>query len=62
MAANSRFVEGNTTDQPPSGFEPGQQTFTVEWMPESDDERLVWEADFELRLRGAENRRDADRR
>lgn len=46
MAANSRFVEGNTTDQPPSGFEPGQQTFTVEWMPESDDERLVWEADF----------------
>ncbi|WP_226038956.1 hypothetical protein [Natrinema sp. DC36] len=46
MGANSRFVEGNTTDQPPSGFEPGQQTFTVEWTPESDDERLVWEADF----------------
>ncbi|QLK27175.1 hypothetical protein HYG81_06100 [Natrinema zhouii] len=46
MGANSRFVEGTTTDQPPSEFEPGQQTFTVEWTPESEDERLVWQADF----------------
>ncbi|MFD1562712.1 CARDB domain-containing protein [Haloarchaeobius amylolyticus] len=46
MGSYSRFVEGTTTDEPPSGFEPGQHTFTVEWTPESDDERLVWEADF----------------
>jgi|GEM_PF-746387 len=46
MGSSSRFVEGTTTDEPPSGFEPGQHTFTVEWTPESDDERLVWEADF----------------
>ncbi|MFA9417843.1 CARDB domain-containing protein [Natrinema sp. HArc-T2] len=48
MGAYSRFVEGTTTDEPPSGFEPGQHTFTVEWTPESGDERLVWEADFSL--------------
>ncbi|ELZ21625.1 DUF7282 domain-containing protein [Natrinema limicola] len=48
LGAYSRFVEGTTIDEPPSGFEPGQHTFTVEWTPESDDERLVWEADFSL--------------
>ncbi|WP_249361431.1 hypothetical protein [Haloterrigena sp. H1] len=46
LGSYSRFVEGTTTDEPPSEFEPGQHTFTVEWTPESDDERLVWEADF----------------
>ncbi|WP_084177331.1 DUF7282 domain-containing protein [Natrinema saccharevitans] len=46
VAANSEFVEGTTVDEPPSGFEPGENAFTVEWVPESDDERLVWRADF----------------
>ncbi|AGB30873.1 hypothetical protein C488_03080 [Natrinema pellirubrum DSM 15624] len=46
VAANSEFVEGTTTDEPPSGFEPGEHEFTVEWTPESDNERLVWQADF----------------
>ncbi|WP_455449197.1 DUF7282 domain-containing protein [Natrinema thermotolerans] len=46
VAANSEFVEGTTTDEPPSGFEPGEHEFTVEWTPESDAERLVWRADF----------------
>ncbi|SDC08153.1 CARDB domain-containing protein [Natrinema hispanicum] len=46
LGSSSRFVEGTTTAEPPSEFEPGQHTFTVEWTPESDDERLVWEADF----------------
>ncbi|RZV11206.1 hypothetical protein BDK88_2451 [Natrinema hispanicum] len=46
LGSSSRFIEGTTTAEPPSEFEPGQHTFTVEWTPESDDERLVWEADF----------------
>ncbi len=46
VAASSAFVEGTTGDEPPSGFEPGEREFTVEWTPESDDERLVWRADF----------------
>ena len=39
------FVEGTTDDNPPP-IEPGTQTFTVAWSPESDDERLVWEVDL----------------
>jgi len=46
LAANSEFVEGTTTAQPPTELEPGQQEFTVEWTPESDDERLVWQVDL----------------
>ncbi|TYL40433.1 hypothetical protein CV102_02340 [Natronococcus pandeyae] len=40
------FVEGTTPDEPPA-LEPGAHMFTVEWMPETDDERLVWEVDLE---------------
>ncbi|WP_254524778.1 DUF7282 domain-containing protein [Natrinema caseinilyticum] len=46
VAANSAFVEGTTSDRPPSELEPGRQTFTVEWTPERDDERLVWRVDL----------------
>ncbi|UHQ96066.1 DUF7282 domain-containing protein [Natrinema halophilum] len=46
VAANSAFVEGTTADRPPSELESGQQTFTVEWAPESDSERLVWQVDL----------------
>ncbi|OAQ54743.1 hypothetical protein HTG_04045 [Natrinema mahii] len=46
VAASSEFVEGTTADEPPSGFDPGENEVTVEWTPESDDERLVWLADF----------------
>ncbi|SER80706.1 DUF7282 domain-containing protein [Natrinema salaciae] len=46
VSGNSRFVEGTTADEPPSELEPGEGTVTVEWTPESDDERLVWEIDF----------------
>ncbi|ELY67639.1 DUF7282 domain-containing protein [Natrinema versiforme] len=46
MSGNSEFVEGTTTDEPPTELAPGENEFTVEWTPESDDERLVWQADF----------------
>ena len=39
------YVEGTTDDDPPR-LEPGTQTFTAAWTPESDDERLVWEIDL----------------
>ncbi|ELY43335.1 CARDB domain-containing protein [Natronorubrum sulfidifaciens] len=39
------FVAGTTPDEPPT-LEPGSHTFTVEWTPETDDERLVWEVDL----------------
>ncbi len=46
ISGNSQFVEGTTADEPPSELEPGEGTVTVEWTPESDDERLVWAIDF----------------
>ncbi|MGQ3410898.1 DUF7282 domain-containing protein [Natrinema sp. LN54] len=46
MSGNSEFVEGTATDEPPTELEPGENAFTVEWMPESDDEQLVWQTDF----------------
>ncbi|QCS41736.1 CARDB domain-containing protein [Natrinema versiforme] len=46
MSGNSEFVEGTATDEPPTELEPGENAFTVEWTPESDDERLVWQTDF----------------
>ncbi len=46
VAGNSQFVEGTATDDPPSELASGSGTFTVEWTPESNDERLVWAMDF----------------
>jgi len=40
------FVAGTTGAEPPA-LEPGTHSFTVEWTPETDDERLVWEIDLE---------------
>jgi len=40
------FVEGTTDDELDS-LEPGDSSSTVEWTPESDDERLIWENDLE---------------
>lgn len=51
----SRFVTGNTSGHPPERLQPGRDTFTVEWQPESDEETLVWEATF----RGEGSRRVA---
>ncbi|MCU4739820.1 DUF7282 domain-containing protein [Natronoglomus mannanivorans] len=44
---SSAFVEGTTADQPPDELEVGEETFTVDWTPESDDEQLVWEVGLE---------------
>ncbi|MXV62122.1 hypothetical protein GS429_08615 [Natronorubrum sp. JWXQ-INN-674] len=43
LFVDSDFVEGTTDDEPVDEFEPGTESFTVEWTPETDDERLVWE-------------------
>lgn len=47
--AGGTFVDGTTPDEPPA-LEPGAHTFSVEWTPETDDERLVWEVDLERYL------------
>ncbi|SFS71038.1 DUF7282 domain-containing protein [Halostagnicola kamekurae] len=39
-------LEGTTDDQPPTELEPGSGTFTVDWTPEDDDERLAWIVDM----------------
>jgi len=39
-------VSATGDDVPPTTLEPGEQTFTVEWTPASDDERLTWEVGF----------------
>ncbi|SDQ35466.1 COG1361 family protein [Natronobacterium texcoconense] len=44
--AGGEFVSGTTPDEP-AVLEPGTDSFTVEWTPESADERLVWEVDLE---------------
>ncbi|RKD97999.1 DUF7282 domain-containing protein [Halopiger aswanensis] len=46
LFVDSAFVEGTTASEPPEELEPGAGEFTVEWTPESDDERLVWEVDM----------------
>ncbi|WP_227014903.1 DUF7282 domain-containing protein [Natronorubrum aibiense] len=46
LLVDSEFVEGATADEPVDELEPGQNTFSVEWTPESDDERLVWAVDM----------------
>ena len=51
----NRFVAGTTSGHPPEQLQPGRDTFTVEWQPESDGETLVWEASFQ----GGESRRAA---
>ncbi|WP_263019326.1 DUF7282 domain-containing protein [Natronobiforma cellulositropha] len=44
LVVPSEFVEGTVADgiEPPTTLEPGEGTFTVQWIPESEDERLVW--------------------
>ncbi|NUB92993.1 hypothetical protein HT576_18460 [Haloterrigena sp. SYSU A121-1] len=46
LAVGSEFVEGTADDEPPSELEPGNDSFTVDWTPETDSERLVWEVDM----------------
>ncbi|MFC4543322.1 hypothetical protein ACFO5R_15440 [Halosolutus amylolyticus] len=46
LIVGSEFVEGTTVQEPIEELQPGENTFTVEWTPESDDERLVWEVDM----------------
>ncbi|APX96800.1 DUF7282 domain-containing protein [Natronorubrum daqingense] len=48
LIVGSEFLEGTTDDEPPSELEPGTETFTVEWTPEDDDERLVWGVDMSI--------------
>ncbi|WP_247002143.1 DUF7282 domain-containing protein [Halosolutus gelatinilyticus] len=45
MLVESAFVEGTTPNEPVENLEPGTDTFTVEWTPDDDAERLVWEVD-----------------
>ncbi|WP_276254302.1 DUF7282 domain-containing protein [Halomontanus rarus] len=47
VAVSSAFVEGTTADEPPAELQPGEETFAVDWTPEADDERLVWEVGLE---------------
>ncbi|MFC4543483.1 CARDB domain-containing protein [Halosolutus amylolyticus] len=54
------FVAGTTDEEPPA-LEPGTHSFTVEWTPESDDERLVWEVDLEHYLYDETLRAETDR-
>ncbi|ELY47279.1 DUF7282 domain-containing protein [Natronorubrum sulfidifaciens] len=46
LVVDSEFLEGATADEPVDELEPGTNTFTVEWTPETDDERLVWAVDM----------------
>lgn len=39
-------LEGTTDDEPPTELAPGSNTFTVDWTPEDDDERLAWVVDM----------------
>ncbi|WP_265108185.1 DUF7282 domain-containing protein [Halosolutus halophilus] len=46
LIVDSEFVEGTTVQEPIEELQPGENTFTVEWTPASDGERLVWEIDM----------------
>ncbi|TYL39092.1 hypothetical protein CV102_07300 [Natronococcus pandeyae] len=46
LFVGSEFVEGTTAEEPPTELEPGEGEFTVEWTPQDDEERLVWEVDL----------------
>ncbi|MFA9426293.1 hypothetical protein [Natronorubrum sp. A-ect3] len=46
LFVDSEFTEGTTEADPVDELEPGTNTFTVEWTPETDDERLVWAVDM----------------
>ncbi|WP_090384756.1 DUF7282 domain-containing protein [Natronobacterium texcoconense] len=41
-------LEGTTDDEPIDELEPGENTFTVEWTPETDEEQLVWTVDMTI--------------
>ncbi|MHC3437675.1 DUF7282 domain-containing protein [Natrialbaceae archaeon A-gly3] len=47
LFVESEFIEGTAADEPPIELEPGEETFTVEWTPETDEERLVWAVGME---------------
>ncbi|WP_049921359.1 DUF7282 domain-containing protein [Halopiger djelfimassiliensis] len=47
LLVGSEFIEGTTADEPITELEPGDGEFTVEWTPETDDERLVWAVDMD---------------
>ncbi|THE65473.1 hypothetical protein D8Y22_08835 [Salinadaptatus halalkaliphilus] len=46
LPLGSEFVEGTTEDEPIAELEPEEGEFTVEWIPESDEEQLVWGVDM----------------
>lgn len=46
LLVDSEFVEGTTDDEPVDELAPGQDEFTVEWTPGTDDEQLVWAVDM----------------
>ncbi|WP_440770217.1 DUF7282 domain-containing protein [Natronorubrum sp. DTA28] len=46
LLVGSEFLEGTTEDEPVDELEPGTNEFTVQWTPETDDERLVWAVDM----------------
>ncbi|MFC4438871.1 MULTISPECIES: DUF7282 domain-containing protein [Natrialbaceae] len=46
LVVGSEFVEGTTADEPPAELDSGEGEFTVEWTPQEDEERLVWEVDL----------------
>ncbi|WP_440764150.1 DUF7282 domain-containing protein [Natronorubrum sp. DTA7] len=46
LLVGSEFLEGTTEDEPVDALEPGANEFTVQWTPETDDERLVWAVDM----------------
>ena len=46
LLVDSEFTEGTTAADPVDDLEAGTNTFTVEWTPETDDERLVWAVDM----------------
>jgi hypothetical protein len=48
LFVGSEFVEGTTDEEPPTELEPGEGEFTVEWTPDEDEERLVWEVDLSV--------------
>ena len=43
--ADSQYTTGNVSGEPPRKLYSGENTTTVTWTPDSDDERVTWEVD-----------------
>jgi PGF-CTERM protein/PGF-pre-PGF domain-containing protein len=43
--ADSQYTTGNVSGEPPMKLYSGENTTTVTWTPDSDDERVTWEVD-----------------